>query len=179
MSNKNNFFCVTLSPEWRQHLGDLAQAISDEGNGGESESEGAEGYTFAPMAHEDIHMTFCFCGEYFQHMKRDKLIQMRDQLCRKDPPQPFDLVLKGIELFPPEKQNLVVALFESNAYQQRRHQEVVQVIASSVGGAGGSDITTRNSSGPWVPHVTLGKIGGGKCDDVLRGAKKVLDRVGM
>jgi len=60
----------------------------------------------------------------------------------------------GYELFPPDKQNLIIARFGASPALR-----AVQVAAVSAAASVGMAEIAEKHREPWLPHVTLGKIG--------------------
>lgn len=130
------------------------------------------GHSWSPLTVSQLHMTFFFCGEELGALPRAVLEAWHSELCRslRDVQQSdFSLNdcrmrLKGLEVFPPEKQNLVVATFEVPRALHLLHERVItctRSLASTFPGSTGAGLlalASNNGARAWNPHCTLGKL---------------------
>jgi 2'-5' RNA ligase len=126
------------------------------------------------MEQEDLHMTFLFLGEQLSGnvLSAQSLLHWHSQLCNAftdtftchDGNNAVQLRLDQLTLFPPQKCNLAVAVFEAPELMHRLQSEFEKISAEAGLALSGSlrrcaDKTDNGSPVPWVPHVTLGKFG--------------------
>ncbi len=168
-----------------------------------SKKQGKRYLTIKPRSLSSLHMTYFFCGKVLDEMSSDELrlwnMMVRDCLAahnrnRSDNTDDsttsldeYRLQFKGLQLFPPNKNYLIVAVFESSSKLDGLYEELCNLAAmknSMQDGASDdktyifpllSELTARqhskrnnNNSPSWVAHVTLGNISGGNTEDIKR-----------
>jgi 2'-5' RNA ligase len=155
---------------------------------------------------QSLHMTYFFCGTMLNEMPKDQLVLLnhmfRERLTHVDNKDgAYWLRFKSIDLFPPQRQNLIAAKFESSPALDQLFEELCDVAMTPKSVTGKSDeeaedvdkhpfelIGNRkyqfpllrsnvfkqvkkrrqqqkhndNTTSPWVAHVTLANIVGGK-----------------
>lgn len=162
MTNKNSYFCVGLSDDQRAALATVAAELADA-------CAAVAGVGFDPMACDDLHMTACFVGDALVHLKRPALLALKEALgADATPPSgqpPPQLAPRGLSLFPPGKNNLIVMRFDAPGNVVKRQADAVRVCGDVLG----KGVTACNDP-EWLPHVTLGKLRGdeAKFASVLR-----------
>ena len=157
--------------------------------------------TIKPRSLSSLHMTYFFCGKVLDEMSSDELrlwnMMVRDCLAAHNKSNSTDdfttsldeykLQFKGLQLFPPNKNYLIVAVFESSSKLDGLYEELCNLAAlkkSMQDGASDdktyifpllSELTARhhskrnnNNSPSWVAHVTLGNLSGGNTEDIKR-----------
>ena len=167
-----------------------------------SKKQGKRYLTIKPRSLSSLHMTYFFCGKVLDEMSCDELrlwnMMVRDCVSAHNRSDSNDdsnttcldeyrLQFKGLQLFPPNKNYLIVAVFESSSKLDGLYEELCNLAAmkkSMQDGASDdkayifpllSDLTARqhskrnNTNSPsWVAHVTLGNLSGGNTDDIKR-----------
>ena len=130
----------------------------------------AAGAHFDPMAREDLHCTFFFAGEQLHGLSPGKLSAWHDA-CRgaaasvASRASPPSLRFARLDLFPPGKSNLVVAVFEATS-DLLQLQADIEALGAATGIAINPSLRRLAAAGEpsfpgvtaWVPHCTLGKI---------------------
>ena len=100
-------------------------------------------------------MTFFFAGEQLHHLSANDLEKWHAKCSiaasRLDKQV---LTFNRLELFPPGKNNLVVAIFDASNELVLLQREIAE-IAVEAGIA-------EDQFASWIPHITLGKIGASK-----------------
>ena len=134
---------------------------------------GPTGHTWSPLTISQLHMTLFFAGEELGMLPRPVLEAWHAAVCQalRDVQRQSDFSLSdcrmrlhGLEVFPPEKQNLVVATFEVPRALHSLHERVIactrQVASTMPGttGAGLMGLVANNAARAWNPHCTLGKL---------------------
>lgn len=151
MTNRNNYLCVALPTALTEAL---VRTASQLGSMPEVHL-GVPGVTFRPMAREDMHVTMLYCGEALRAVPADALKTLHAELAvlgARFDRQDLGLRVRGFELFPPGKQNLVTCHFTASEGLHTLQQGVAQAVANVITLPPGADE-------PWEPHATLGKIG--------------------
>ena len=159
--------------------------------------------TIKPRSLSSLHMTYFFCGKVLDEMSSDELrlwnMMVRDCVAahnrnRSDSTDDsttcldeYKLQFKGLQLFPPNKNYLIVAVFESSSKLDGLYEELCNLAARKKSVQDGasddkkyifpllSELTARqhskrnnNNSPSWVAHVTLGNLSGGNTEDTKR-----------
>jgi 2'-5' RNA ligase len=107
-------------------------------------------FDFAPMEKNDIHMTLCFMGcifgNYFENKKEviNKIQNYIDNFNLNDEILEFD----SYQLFPKNKQNLIVATFKLSPKLLKKIMEFKKLFVQF---GIKKELT-------FIPHITLGKI---------------------
>jgi hypothetical protein len=121
-SNKNSYLVVQLPDTARDGLSELSRFLEEVGcETAPVKDEGSRDSTsvFDPMAHESLHITFYFAGEGLHTLPAHSLCELHAAAAADTAMTPSSskptVVLRftGLALFPPGKQNLVVALFDA------------------------------------------------------------------
>ena len=157
MPNSNAYLALALPDATRRALQALTSRLEAQVrlSGGE----------FKAMDGDALHMTFLFCGEQLsgREMPASSLVAWHATLCRavQDFIGSAKLKVQRLELFPPGKQNLVVATFEASHSMHRLQHELEKLSAAA--GLHMSDSVRRQENEQqgditWIPHVTLGKL---------------------
>eukprot|EP00750_Incisomonas_marina_P008371 INCI15451.1.p1 GENE.INCI15451.1~~INCI15451.1.p1 ORF type:complete len:299 (+),score=55.99 INCI15451.1:249-1145(+) len=186
--NGNAYLTVTLPPRQREALYQVAQALG--------EAIAAESASFDVMSPDAIHMTFLFCGKTLAALSTSTLGRFYDRLsiycgstneCADDSSEnngdgetshmltrvadqvtrcSCKLAFDRLQLFPPGKNNLIVAIYrpEKTLTALQRAVAHVFVEASQQTGAMKSSRATAAALDEWQPHVTLGKIRASRAD---------------
>ena len=105
--------------------------------------------TFKPQPKDGLHLTFVYLGDKLS-FKQTQEVWAHFQ--GKHPPGEVQLSFKGYDLFPPDKQNLIVALFDAPVDLVRVRSKIVDLI--------GPQNLKDADPYEWVPHITLGKLVG-------------------
>ncbi|KAL3797638.1 hypothetical protein HJC23_013470 [Cyclotella cryptica] len=161
-----------------------------------------------PRSLRSLHMTYFFCGRKLDEMPSDQVIlwnsKLKEKLCginskfnsRGERPN-YSLRLKALDVFPPQRRNLIVATFESSSDLDELYEELCDLAMtpkseleqanSNDGGDAHSYFQkeyefpllrkpvslqmkkrrqrqkrNKHHSAPWMAHVTLANIVGGK-----------------
>ena len=163
MPNRNAYLCLALPDATRTTLRTLALRL--EANAKE------HGGSFKPMEEEDLHMTFLFLGEQLSGLSAKSLLHWHLQLCNaftetvtcNGGNNAVQLKINQLTLFPPQKCNLAVAVFEASELMHRLQSKFEQISVETGLALSGSlrhcaDGTDNSGPALWVPHVTLGKF---------------------
>jgi len=163
MSNHNSFLAVALDDSLLQSVDNAARALQA------SPSEllhMSSGVGFDPVRTDALHMTFLFFGEHLRnlptaelhslHTAVQALVQAAATAEAGGPTAP--LAFRGFELFPPGKNNLVVARFESTPELLRLRTAILAACHEHAVSMPASYFSLIEGEGAWSPHVTLGKI---------------------
>lgn len=129
MSNSNAYLAISLPDSLRQRLHDISVEIKESISRIEKVSDGdfkeetgrlsKSPYEFEEMQLSDLHMTFVFLGESLKLLSVVQLRKWHDSVARiiwevfeeQRSTANFRLQMTKLELFPPEKHNLVIARF--------------------------------------------------------------------
>ena len=150
-----------------------------------------------------LHMTYFFCGTMLNEMPEDQLELLNSMLREKlqtidNSEGAYWLRFKSIDLFPPQRQNLIAAKFESSPALDELYEELCEIamtpkidndnfsedigdrhpftkeqkrymfpllrsaVFKQVKKRSQQQRRNNNTSSPWVAHVTLANIVGGK-----------------
>lgn len=140
-----------------------------------------------------LHMTYFFCGKVLDEMPSDELglwnSMVRERLaeynCDSSSVGKYTLHFKGLKLFPPNRDNLIVAMFESSSKLNGLYDELLKLAMSEKLTHHDGDESkymfpllaeltkslhdkrnqNKNNSPSWRAHVTLGNISGRSGDD--------------
>lgn len=129
---RNNWLSFTIPDDVRAKLNDLAIVLS-------------ETYSFNPMTKDDLHMTCVFLGKQFKKKDMDVINQI---INAHNFTGEFKFV--GLDLFPPNKKNLIVARFEGSNNILKNVLSIKTHIQNTLGYIIDTD--------QLVPHITLGKL---------------------
>ena len=164
-SNGNAYLTVGLPPRQRAALHHLTQRLSQAVTA-IPKAQGDKPAGFDPMAKEGLHMTFVFCGKVLGGLPGSTLEQFHHGVTKTvansiPPTSPTagatrrqcTLRFRELRLFPPQKENLVVAVYEASPVLGALQKHTLQQAADV-----GVRTATAELDVPWVPHVTLGKI---------------------
>jgi 2'-5' RNA ligase len=138
----NNWISLNLPEDLRKDLYDIAiylqknikMLINDQ-------------VEFDPMKLEDIHLTLVFCGEKLHHIKEEQK-EYLNNIIKAFSDKIHKLKFTSYTLFPPYKENLIVAKFTCN---KELNEEVLKLKREFVK----FNIIFEPS---FLPHITLGKI---------------------
>lgn len=185
MPNGNSYFAMDLPLPLRDALDSVASRLAKEtdnlptppattpasqGTARKTAGEvvGRSLAAFAPMATELLHMTAYFAGEHLASLPAGRLESLHRELVAavQATTAPCTLEFTGLELFPPGKNNLVVAVFRPSPGLSALQAAVeVHVRKAGVPDSDSArraddhfDDRTGVQASAWVPHVTLGKI---------------------
>lgn len=75
-------------------------------------------------------------------------------------PDDYWFRIKELSLFPPRRNNLIVAILEASPAWQALHDDIRDIAVNSI--SQGLQSVTKRSKAQWVPHVTLGNLSRGK-----------------
>ena len=174
-ANKNSYLALNLTPETRELLSGLSRHIEAEASRSSPAlpTEGCDGASFSvgtgttsssfdAMHPDQLHMTFFFAGEQLHALKADALVKWHgdctSEVANKGQKMDLNTVngvshlhirFRDLVLFPPGKNNLIVAVFDAPPELHALQASITQMAASS---------GIRSTCEPWLPHVTLGKI---------------------
>ena len=194
MPNKNAYFAMALADPLREALSTVALQLADEAShlassegrsssadtgrsAAEEMAAGGDGSSqlFDPVETRGLHMTAFFAGEHLASLDVAALAGLHRSLqaATRASVQPCRLEFRGLQLFPPGKHNLVVAVFQASD-GLRELQHTVKRLALAAGIADSDSVRRQQRhpgaqqqqqevgnvelSGHWVPHVTLGKV---------------------
>eukprot|EP01127_Copromyxa_protea_P003495 TRINITY_DN13308_c0_g1_i1.p1 TRINITY_DN13308_c0_g1~~TRINITY_DN13308_c0_g1_i1.p1 ORF type:complete len:199 (-),score=22.92 TRINITY_DN13308_c0_g1_i1:35-631(-) len=146
--SRSNWLSFSLPSPVRDALYEVAKGIAEDA----IDVLGPD-ITFRNMEHSDIHMTGLFIGDGLHSLKFAQLSRFHT-LCSQAPTKKeMKLKFIGFSLFPPGKNNLIVAKFEADQdlYEYAEH---LLLSAEAVGLQG---LREKHNL---EPHVTLGKIQG-------------------
>lgn len=161
--NKNSYLVIKLQEDTRERLHNIASSLFAD----------KDEIQFDVMNINDLHMTFFFASDKLCHFKKEKLSELYDLIqksCNNNlsnnlPSNSFNLRFKCLSFFPPEKKNLVVAIFEHNQFLIEKRNQIFKAIKS----LNNPELSTLiDNDSEWLPHITLGK---------LRVSKDVLSKI--
>ena len=158
--------------------------------------------TLRPRSRTSLHMTYFFAGKALEDMPGEELLRwehfVRKCVSEHDShvmPGDHSLRFKSLRLFPPHRQNLIVAMFEPSAAlndlydklcgiaamkKEESRENTVPGDATVTSAPDGAvqdyefpllrDLTRKQHRGRrqesrWIAHVTLGRLAGGKAGD--------------
>ncbi len=155
--------------------------------------------TIKPRTLSSLHMTYFFCGKVLEEMPCDELSlwnamvrqRLSEHISDSSSVGEYTLRFKGLKLFPPNRNSLLVAMFESSPKLLGLYEELCNLAMTEKptyhDNDDGDESTylfplladltksqddkrnqNNNSSPSWVAHVTLGNLAGGSRDDVKR-----------
>jgi 2'-5' RNA ligase len=102
---------------------------------------------FTPMDSGKLHCTVLFCGNELISGPPERSRRALHAMHAACADAPQRVRVHTLALFPPGKQNLLVALLEVPAEWHRRRAELM------------AELPVCSNESEWVPHVTLGKFG--------------------
>ena len=154
MASRISYLQVRLPPNLRSTLHILSLALQ--------QHVVERGGSFDAMNEDDLHMTILFTGDSFlPKLPRDTLVKWHASVAEAVSSISVSddaltaLRVEGLALFPPGKENLVVALFLASPALHTLHASLRSLLPP--------ELQARNHgsrSQCWVPHVTLGKLRG-------------------
>ena len=107
------------------------------------------------MDKDSLHITFLFCGELLHKISNNDLviwnIMLNEMISECSVPH---MNVIDFALFPPEKQNLIVAIMHVSPSIIELQKQIVEYTDS----LGGTFSEIANMNRDWIPHITLGKI---------------------
>lgn len=129
--------------------------------------------TFRPRSLESLHMTLFFGGEVIPTMPAEELIEWHTQVSRRLAQSSFCLKgnstetshddyffrFSGLQIFPPHRQNLIVAVFEPSMAWHTLYHELNEIASDVSIFPSLAKVATKNRD-RWVAHVTLGNLYG-------------------
>jgi 2'-5' RNA ligase len=162
MPNRNAYLAVGFDDDARGALAELQESLVA------SVAAMADGgVSFEQMALRDLHMTFFFAGEglrglsgeQVQRWHRSAVDAIGRQYVGATGIRELRMTPSGLDLFPPEKRNLIVARFDVSE-SLRALQADVTSASTGLGLACSGSVRQQlaGSEHEWAPHVTLGKI---------------------
>eukprot|EP00658_Telonema_sp_P-2_P009987 TRINITY_DN13731_c0_g1_i1.p1 TRINITY_DN13731_c0_g1~~TRINITY_DN13731_c0_g1_i1.p1 ORF type:complete len:218 (-),score=26.14 TRINITY_DN13731_c0_g1_i1:715-1368(-) len=126
MPNRNSYLALGLGIYDRDALHAAAVACED--------AAARQGCVFDAMDYEDLHVTFLFVGEMLRKLSAAQLEHFHQrvaQVVRSADLALQRLPLDGLDLFPPGKQNLIVARFKAPQGLVALQRAVVQIARES------------------------------------------------
>ena len=128
-----------------------------------------KGLAWSPFEWNQLHMTFFFCGEDLNKLPVTVLKRWHQSLLSAiqsigDQLADCEMRLVGLDVFPPGKNNLIVARFDVSPALRQLHKLVIETAeleAKNTHGVSGTlfrNMLTKNSDREWSPHCTLGKL---------------------
>ena len=152
MPNRNAYLAVCLDDTTLHALVEVQNILE--------KTLSQAGHGFDRMKPEELHMTFFFAAESLSRLKADMLAAWHRQVrvAVQDSGSHSDATMRlvGFDVFPPGKNNLVVARFEVPMWLRELQKRVEE--EAHAAGLGVSDSHAKAIHGAWVPHVTLGKV---------------------
>lgn len=150
-----------------------------------------------PRSRDTLHMTYFFAGRALQAMPREELENWEGRVrecvagmsTRSSNVGDYRLRFKSLEVFPPGRQNLIVAVFEPSSALVDLRDELCRIALMEKEDSGEGDAPDegkgyeftllrdltlkqkrmrRRGSPSWIAHVTLGNLVGGTRGDVQR-----------
>jgi ribA/ribD-fused uncharacterized protein len=162
MPNKSAFLAVRLDAATTETLNTAAEALQS--HAAELLSM-PEGTAFDRLDTASLHMTFLFFGEYLRALPATELEHIYKGICKLvadfiEHPERIDapLTFQCFDLFPPGKQNLVVARFQASAPLLDLRSKILELCREAGVSLPSSFFSLIEGEGSWNPHVTLGKI---------------------
>ena len=189
-------------------ISDVAFQPSIDGPTAESEQTDANNsrprFKIKTRSLQSLHMTYFFCGTMLNEMPADQLtllnVMLHERLNNIDNRDgSYWIKFKSIDLFPPQRQNLIAAKFESSPALDELYEELCDIAMTPKSDNGKNDNEdntdkhpftlaqkeyefpllrsnvfkqvkkrrqqqkrNKNTASPWVAHVTLANIVGGK-----------------
>lgn len=135
---KNNWLSFTLDEDIRLELYNLGLFISKK-------------LKFDNMSYDGIHMTSVFLGKQLKSGDIDKIYAIIDKYSLNG-----EFKFVGLEFFPPTKNNLIVAKFETDRDTMKKVEKIKQNIRD--------ELKYDIDESLFNPHVTLGKLSISKSD---------------
>lgn len=118
------------------------------------------------MAKESLHITFLFCGDLLHKISNNNLVVWNMVVSEMIKECKNSLInIKSLTLFPPDKQNLIIAKLNVDQDLIDLQKKIV-TYTDSLGGIF-SEIALLNKD--WLPHITLGKLQAKKSEVVKIG----------
>jgi 2'-5' RNA ligase len=117
---------------------------------------------FYPMNFDDLHLTLVFCSDYFKKLNHEQIKKVNNILQEFQNTE-FNLIFNMFELFPPGKQNLIVAKFTLDLKTNKKVIQLRKQLFSVFGVAKPEENIkdfTEDYERDFIPHITLGKIKG-------------------
>eukprot|EP01062_Namystynia_karyoxenos_P016044 TRINITY_DN15851_c0_g2_i1.p1 TRINITY_DN15851_c0_g2~~TRINITY_DN15851_c0_g2_i1.p1 ORF type:complete len:251 (+),score=97.63 TRINITY_DN15851_c0_g2_i1:92-754(+) len=160
MPNGNSYLSLALPDEARSALAEVAAAAAEA-----AAQTGAPDWGFDPVDEEDLHVTVYYAGEQLRQLSGADLCgwhqAVSDVVGGCGLSAPPALRFTGLELFPPDKMNLVVARFDCCGELREVQRRITAAHAAAQFKDPGSAprmaaLAATNSD--WVPHCTLGKL---------------------
>lgn len=148
MACSTAFFAVSLSTGLREVLHQVAIAIE----ASPEELLGVEDVGFTPHEEDKLHMTFVFCGDALHKLRKADVAALHGEVQQvvADTVQAGQFEFNCLELFPPDKQNLIIAHFNAPLLLQELRTVLWRIcLKYSV---------ALQDDADWMAHVTLGKI---------------------
>lgn len=165
--NKNTYLTVALPPASADALAALAGHLAKAAATIPACPSGKVP-SFGAMDRDVLHMTFFFAGEQLAGLNADALAAFHAAVAAAatlagDDARDDVLVFTGLRVFPPGKNNLVVAEYAAPSWLTMLQASVERIAAEHGIITSGSvrrntAVANVNAMPRWVPHVTLGKI---------------------
>lgn len=143
--NKFSYICVTLAQNIKQKLYDYAVNVSKQYD------------NFKPFDLDQIHMTFIFLGSERTYAQIKDITNFMSGLDKET----YHFESTSYDLFPPDKQNLLVVKFTSSD-NIRSLRNVITQRYNVV------------DDYEWLPHITIGKFVGEKKDYKIMDFDKIV-----
>ena len=152
------------------------EASSDTNNSKDKKKKGRnKPVTFKPRSRNSLHMTLFFGGEivcelpvseleawHLRVSQRLKQSGFGNKACRSEV---FEFEVTDIKVFPPHRNNLVVAILEPTPAWHLLHDDLRKIAQDPTLSAALADVTAY-SKPKWISHITLGNLFGGTKADV-------------
>lgn len=148
MSCSTAFLALDFAPSGHglAELGTIARAIQEK----PEELLGAK-VGFEATVEDKLHATFVFCGELLHALPKAELAELHQELgALIQEAEIEELPFNRFELFPPGKQNLVIARFFAPKRLVRLRRQLWRSCLQRKAALKVDD--------EWLPHVTLGKL---------------------
>lgn len=136
---RNTWFCFNFGDneiEIRRQMSNINQSIRLQG--------------FRPMSHDEIHLTAIFCGQKLKGVNKDRLAEINTKILNKIHATPIrntEFQFDRFAYFPPEKKNLIVAIYKPN----KELLKLIESIKKEIKEYCDSDLE-------FWPHITMGKL---------------------
>lgn len=142
---KLSYVSITISPVYIDKIKEVCKQIKS--------TLASHGIIFNDMDEHDMHMTIAFIGNKIKNQKKDNItklkntISMYDKLVGGD----IEICFDSYDLFPKEKQNLVVAKYIIDT-------KLANILISMRKEIDNINFLSDNKEETFVAHITLGKI---------------------
>jgi len=146
--------------------------------------------TFKPRSRDSLHMTFFFGGTTICEIPPEELMEWHDKVMARlqqasentddnsgDDAEAsrYTLQFRGLSLFPPGRNTLVVGIFDGSPELHRLHNDLRDIARNS--NSDGLKEVVQRSKKRWTVHVTLGDLHGGGRGDAKKETLKELGKM--